>query len=284
MGVDRMLVVSMTAKHGTRSFFLVILPRLLLGLLLSIVISTPIVLQIFRPEIDQEIGLIHQQQISAAAQGAQNDQLGQEITALKTQIKSLTQQIAQTSNQIASLNQQYLSAASAAQAANAQYQCQISGLPGCVAGNGPLAKTAAGNYQGDQRKAAAIQGQIQPAAERPGDAGPAAAAHQRSEPAPRGPAGTADGDRPGGSGHVPRQRPADQAAGARTGGRPQHHCAGCPAPAVPAVRRHRVHAGPGQGAAERGRHGYLRPSAAARQGRPASGRREDVGRQAGRRR
>ena len=160
MGIDRMLVVSMTAKHGTRSFFLVILPRLLLGLLLSIAISTPIVLQIFRPEIDQEIGLIHQQQISAAAQGAQNDQLGQEITALKTQIKSLTQQIAQTSNQIASLNQQYLSAASAAQAANAQYQCQISGLPGRVAGNGPLAKTAAGNYQGDQRKAAAIQGQI----------------------------------------------------------------------------------------------------------------------------
>ena len=160
MGIDRMLVVSMTAGHGVRSFFLVILPRLLLGLLLSIVISTPIVLEIFRPEIDQEIGLIHQQQISAAAQAAQDDQIGQEITALQKQIKNLTQQIAQTSSRIVSLNQQYLSAESAAQTANMQYQCQISGLPGCVAGNGPLAKTAAGNYQADQLKASALQAQI----------------------------------------------------------------------------------------------------------------------------
>jgi Domain of unknown function (DUF4407) len=160
MGIDRMLVVSMVAKHGKRNFFLVIVPRLLLGLLLSIVISTPIVLQIFRPEIDQEIGVIHQAQISAGAQSAQGDQLGREITGLQTQIKSLTQQIAQTSSQIASLNQQYQNAQDAVKQANAQYQCQIYGGSGCVAGNGPLAKTEAGDKQAEEQKAAALQSEI----------------------------------------------------------------------------------------------------------------------------
>jgi Domain of unknown function (DUF4407) len=160
MGIDRMLVVSMLARHGFRNFLLVILPRLLLGLLLSIIISTPIVLEIFKPEIDQEITAIHQQQVSAAAQTAQNDKLGQEIAALNKDKAKLTQLIAQTASQIASLTSEYQNEESAIQAANAQYQCQLSGGRGCVAGNGPLAKTAAGNLQADEQKAAAIQSQI----------------------------------------------------------------------------------------------------------------------------
>jgi uncharacterized protein YlxW (UPF0749 family) len=160
MGIDRMLVVSMVPQQGARNFWLVILPRLLLGLLLSVVISTPIVLEIFKPEIDQQIPAIHQQQESTAAQTAKADKLGQEIAALNNDITKLTPQIARTASQIATLTSQYQTQETAIQAANAQYHCQLSGGPGCVAGNGPLAQTALGNLQGARQKAATIQSEI----------------------------------------------------------------------------------------------------------------------------
>lgn len=160
MGIDRMLVVSMLPQQGARNFWLVILPRLLLGLLLSVVISTPIVLEIFKPEIDQQIPTIHQQQESTTAQAAKADRLGQEITALNTDIAKLTPLIAHTTSQISVLYGNLNAADDAAKTAYAQYQCQISGEPGCVAGDGPRAKTALDNYHADQSQAAAIQSQI----------------------------------------------------------------------------------------------------------------------------
>jgi hypothetical protein len=159
MGIDRMLVVSIYRGRGWRNFFLVILPRLLLGLLISVIISTPFVLEIFRPEIEQQIGVIHQQQLAAYARAQQDNALGQEIATLQKDIASLTQQLRQPSG-VASLTAQYAAAQSAAQGAYAQWQCQLSGGPGCVAGNGPLAKTAQNAYQKDEAKANALNQEL----------------------------------------------------------------------------------------------------------------------------
>ena len=55
MGLDRWLVASMTRRQG----MLLVAPRVLLALLFSIVISTPLTLEIFNSEIAQQMSLDH---------------------------------------------------------------------------------------------------------------------------------------------------------------------------------------------------------------------------------
>jgi len=59
--IDRALVVGMNGQRTLGRSALMALPRLVLALILGTVISTPITLQIFHPEIDTEIRAMHQQ-------------------------------------------------------------------------------------------------------------------------------------------------------------------------------------------------------------------------------
>src|SRR5258708_3159287 len=56
MSLDRWLVVSLVRQSPLR-YFLLALPRLLLGLLFGVIISTPLTLQIFHVEIDNQIAI-----------------------------------------------------------------------------------------------------------------------------------------------------------------------------------------------------------------------------------
>ena len=55
VSLDRLFVVSLQRRGPWWAHLLRAVPRLLLALLLGVVISTPFVLQIFRPEIEHEI-------------------------------------------------------------------------------------------------------------------------------------------------------------------------------------------------------------------------------------
>jgi len=160
MGIDRMLVVSMRTRRGWRNLFLVIIPRLLLGLLLSIVITTPVVLEIFRPEIDQKLTTLHDEQLAASEQQQSSSPLGKDIAKLRADIKTLSAEISQPPG-LAKMQTQYAAAEAAVSAANAEYQCQLRGGPGCVAGDGPKAETAKGTYQSEQAIAGQLHDQIQ---------------------------------------------------------------------------------------------------------------------------
>ena len=64
MSLDRWLVVSLQRKQGLGWFARyapMALIRLLLALLIGSIVSTPFVLEIFHPEIDNEIAIIHAQ-------------------------------------------------------------------------------------------------------------------------------------------------------------------------------------------------------------------------------
>ncbi len=61
LAIDRALVVGMNGQPTLGRSALMALPRLVLALILGTVISTPITLQIFHPEIDTEIRAMHQQ-------------------------------------------------------------------------------------------------------------------------------------------------------------------------------------------------------------------------------
>jgi hypothetical protein len=64
MSLDRWLVVSLVRQSPLR-YFMLALPRLLLGLLFGIIISTPLTLQIFHVEIANQIALDHTKDLAA---------------------------------------------------------------------------------------------------------------------------------------------------------------------------------------------------------------------------
>jgi hypothetical protein len=88
--LDRMFVVSLPREGKWWVHLLRAVPRLLLALLLGFVISAPFVLQIFRPEIEHEITLLHTQAQNAYLKGAKNGKLQQEINQDSATVSQLT--------------------------------------------------------------------------------------------------------------------------------------------------------------------------------------------------
>lgn len=91
MSLDRWLVVSLVRQPPLR-YFLLALPRLLLGLLFGIIISTPLTLQIFHVEIDNQIALDHTNALAAYNSSPAVTSLTKRITADK-QAVSADQQV-----------------------------------------------------------------------------------------------------------------------------------------------------------------------------------------------
>jgi Domain of unknown function (DUF4407) len=81
LSLDRLFVVSLPRKGTRWAHVLRAVPRVLLALLIGFVISTPFVLQIFRPEIEHEITVLHAQQEQAYLASQQRSKLQQEITS-----------------------------------------------------------------------------------------------------------------------------------------------------------------------------------------------------------
>ena len=63
LSLDRMLVISMSTRSGFLSKLGSALPRLFLALLIGAVISVPLVLRIFEPEINSELQLMHAESV-----------------------------------------------------------------------------------------------------------------------------------------------------------------------------------------------------------------------------
>ncbi|MFC6005436.1 DUF4407 domain-containing protein, partial [Streptomonospora nanhaiensis] len=92
LSLDRWLVTSLPAQGGRR--FWLALPRVLLALLLGAVISTPLVLQIFKPEIDAEIVDIQQEKADAFTRSQQGGETGRRIAELEKSAAALAAVIA----------------------------------------------------------------------------------------------------------------------------------------------------------------------------------------------
>jgi uncharacterized protein DUF4407 len=63
VNLDRMLVVSMGRQAGVWRNVLTALPRIALAVVIGAVISTPLVLRIFQPEIDNELQVMHSENL-----------------------------------------------------------------------------------------------------------------------------------------------------------------------------------------------------------------------------
>lgn len=168
MGIDRWLVTSMPID-GKRRLGIAI-PRLLLALLLGSLISTPIVLRIFQPEINAQITLIKQQRASAFLAEQQNSQVGAQVAYWRSDVTNLQNVIdsggevpinPSTDPQVQSLTKQRDAELNLEQQYYKQWQCQLYGGQGCPKGNGPLAQASEASYHQAAAQVASLNNQIQ---------------------------------------------------------------------------------------------------------------------------
>ncbi|WP_160573687.1 DUF4407 domain-containing protein [Actinomadura physcomitrii] len=93
LSLDRWLVASMTRTTSKWGVVFLALPRLALALLFGFVLSMPIVLQIFAPEISQEVNVLHAEAESKYQAQTADDQVGKRIAWLEQRKQQLQAQI-----------------------------------------------------------------------------------------------------------------------------------------------------------------------------------------------
>ncbi len=173
LSLDRLFVVSMSRQGPRWAHLSRALPRVLLALLLGAVISTPFVLQIFRPEIDQEITILQQQAANAHNKQVATSKLAARITQEQARVDTLESQQATggpgvplaADKTLQNLTGQLQQAQTRMNNDYAELQCQLYGLPGpngtkCVAGDGQQAERSKAAYKNDVDQVNLLQGEI----------------------------------------------------------------------------------------------------------------------------
>ncbi|MFB9676150.1 DUF4407 domain-containing protein [Streptosporangium vulgare] len=155
MSLDRWLVSTMHADGPRR--WRVALPRILMAVLLGLVISTPLVLQIFKSEIDAQIVQIKQQRANDFSVRQNSGSVAQEVARLRKEATTLQNVITSEGDvpldpakdpKVRSLTAER--DAQQAQARNLydEWQCQLYGGKTCPRkGNGPLAQASKSTYE-----------------------------------------------------------------------------------------------------------------------------------------
>jgi hypothetical protein len=170
MSLDRWLVVSLARQPGYR-YLLLAVPRALLGLLFGIIISTPLTLQIFHVEIDNQISIDHTNATASYNTSTAVQSLTAAVTADQNQVATYQGVIdggggggttAAQNSTIATLKSELTSDQSQAQSYYKSWHCELYG--GCgsgyVQGNGPAAEYDHSQYAYYTGQAQSVQQQI----------------------------------------------------------------------------------------------------------------------------
>lgn len=168
LNLNRFLVASLPRTRNRWTLLLTAVPRVMLSVVLGLIITVPIVLQIFASEISAEIPVLQHQQ--AAAFVTQQDALNSQITASKAQIKNDTNLIAAGgfvspygNSAVVSLQSQLAAAQSQRTKDYGQWQCELLGGPGCISnlpGAGPAAALSQRAYEEDVQRVNSLSGQL----------------------------------------------------------------------------------------------------------------------------
>lgn len=168
MGVDRWLVTSMPNDRSRK--FLMAIPRLLLGLLLGSIISTPFVLRVFQSEINNQISIIKENSEAKFLNSQQHSQIAARVTTWTKTVDNLQQVIDSRGQQainpasdpeIQNLNKQLSTARSTASSDYKAWQCQLYGGCGAPKGSGPLAAASKARYESDESQISQLTKAIQ---------------------------------------------------------------------------------------------------------------------------
>jgi hypothetical protein len=169
--LDRWLTVSLDRQPAPLRYLLLALPRILLSVLIGIVITTPLVMQIFNSEIDSRITIDQNAQVNSFVSSLPNSIIGREVSADQGKVSALLKEIStggfvapeiSTDPVVVSLSAQLHSAQTQANAAYQLWQEQLyGGGQGAVAGNGPLAQADHSEYESAVSQVTNLDSQIQ---------------------------------------------------------------------------------------------------------------------------
>jgi hypothetical protein len=169
MCLDRWLLVSLRPQRKISANFLIVIPRLGLSLLFAAIISTPLILQIFQPEINREIPVIQAGVADVYYREQSTSSLSKQIAEQQEVVNRLQQEATSDGSGSGSASMQKLTkqldqAEQDAAQAYAQWQCELTGQgPGeqtCVQGDGPLAEASEHRYHADQAQIEKYQAEI----------------------------------------------------------------------------------------------------------------------------
>ena len=160
MSLDRWLVVSLVRQPRKLNYLLLALPRVALGVLFGLIISTPFTLQIFQPEINQQITLIQQQRADNYYKNLATDPLTRKIKADQAKVDNDEAVIAAGGDTgenpaddptVIALTAQLTKTSAKATSDYDMWHCELYGFPGhCDAGNGPAATADYQAYSADE--------------------------------------------------------------------------------------------------------------------------------------
>ncbi|MEN3534813.1 DUF4407 domain-containing protein [Microbispora sp. ZYX-F-249] len=169
LSLDRWLVTTMRADAPRR--WPLAVPRVLMALLLGFVISTPLVLQIFRSEIDAQIVQIKQRRADVFVAQQQQGNVGKDVGQLRKEVADLEKVISSGGDVPIDTEQDPAVKALTVERARQQkladkhydeWQCQLYGGPSCPKkGDGPLAQDSRRAYEKDKRRIDLINRQIE---------------------------------------------------------------------------------------------------------------------------
>jgi hypothetical protein len=169
--LDRWLTVSLDRQPAPLRYLLLALPRILLGVLIGVVITVPLMMQIFRFEIDAQITIDQQVAVNNFHASLPASPLSRSISADQVTIAALQRVIdargavpldISKDPTVMNLTLQLNQAEQAATSAYHAWEQQLYGTgSGSVAGNGPLAEADHENYLSWTNQVSSLNGQIQ---------------------------------------------------------------------------------------------------------------------------
>ncbi len=142
MGLDRWLVSSVQRRDRWYQNLVIAFPRLALAVLIGLVISTPLVLRIFEPEIQAELVNIHRERADQFDRAMQNDERARQINDLRARQAQLQATVASggvvtdvsKDPEVARLQPQVDAARTKYNDAEEAVVCEKEGRPGCGSG------------------------------------------------------------------------------------------------------------------------------------------------------
>lgn len=153
MSLDRWLVGSIQADDARR--WKMAVPRILMAMLIGLVISTPLVLRIFKSEIDVQIAQIKEDRASSFINEQKRGAVGQEVIRLSASAAALQKVIDSGGDvpldpskdpKIKALTAERDADQRQASKAYKDWQCQLYGGTNCTKGNGVLAQASKSAY------------------------------------------------------------------------------------------------------------------------------------------
>ncbi|QFG24587.1 DUF4407 domain-containing protein [Actinomadura sp. WMMB 499] len=168
LSLDRWLVTSIPAE-GPRLKFAI--PRIIMAVILGAVVSTPLVLQIFKSEIDAQIVEMKQARSNEFTAEQRTGEVGRQVAALQKQVDTLQKVVRSRGDvpldpaadpEIKTLERQRAEQQKVAEQHYDEWQCQLYGGRDCPRqGDGPLAQESEEAYKKARGQVNELNGQIE---------------------------------------------------------------------------------------------------------------------------